>query len=327
MRIASWAMILVLPTLCLDLQACRRSTPPHTTDAAPDGGAAGGDSVTLTPEVMRQAGIATEEIHTAPFAVTLSVPCRLSPTAETPEEVEARLNYQAAEARFVRADADLERLRKLVAQEVVAAKAVQAAEADFAEARVERQRALAALNNLGQDGSGQETFPTSDVWALAEIYEPQIARLKPGARAWIHVESFADEAFGAQVVSLARFLKPQTRTLTARISVHDPQHRLRPQEIGTAEIQISERQALSVPDSALLYEGTGRVLFVRRGAEFKKVRVRIGSEQTGRAEVVEGLADGDEVVTRGAQVLLGEMFKTRIEPGEHGEVNGDPGDR
>ena len=57
-------------------------------------------------------------------------------------------------------------------------------------------------------------------------------------------------------------------------------------------------------------------MFVKRGDDFEKVRVRVGAEQAGRAEILEGLADGDEVVTRGAQVLLGEMLKTRIPIGE-----------
>ncbi len=265
----------------------------------------------------------TEVIHRAPLAVTLSLSCRLSPSAETSEEVEARLNFQSAEARYARAAAERDRVRKLLSQDVVSAKTVQTAEAEFAEARVERQRALTALNNLGLDGARQEAFPEADIWALAEIYEAQIAQVKPGAPAWIHVETFPGESFPGRVVSLARFLKPQTRTLAVRIAVQDPHHRLRPQEVGTAEIRIADRPALSVPASALLYEGTARVLFIRHGDGFEKIRVAVGAEQAGRAEILEGLRDGDEVVRSGSQVLLGEMFRTRIPTGEEEEKDKD----
>ncbi|HKB08683.1 MAG TPA: efflux RND transporter periplasmic adaptor subunit [Candidatus Polarisedimenticolia bacterium] len=320
----------VLPAgiVCFALAACGQATPPADpagAKAAP-GVDAANTPIHLLPEAARQAGIVTEVEHPAPFAVTLSLPCRLSPSAETPEEVEARLNFQAAEARFVRAEAELERLRKLLAQEVVSAKEVQTAEAEFAEARVDRQRAQTALNNLGLDAARQESFPRADMWALAEIYEPQVAQVKPGAPAWLHVVTSSDELFQSRVVSLAHFLKPQTRTLTARIAVQDPGHRLRPQEIGSAEIRVDERTALSVPTSALLYEGTSRVLFVKRGDAYEKVRVRVGAEQVGRAEILDGVSDGDEVVTRGAQSLLGEMFKTRI-PAEEDDEDKTPGDR
>jgi hypothetical protein len=326
MTVAARTGLAAVLILWLTPLACGRSAPSGdagagtrsgpAADAAPAGVARGAGRVTLTPEAVRQAGIAIETIHQAPFAVTLSLACRLSPSAETPEEVEARLNFQATEARFRRASAEVERVRKLFSQDVVSAKAVQTAETESAEARVERQRALTALNNLGMDAVHQESFPAADIWALAEIYEPQVSQVKPGTPAWIHVETFSGESFPGRVVSLARFLKPQTRTLSVRIAVQDPRHGLRPQEIGTAEVQTSVRLALSVPASALLYEGTERVLFVRRADFFEKVRVVVGAEQAGRAEILEGLVDGDEVVVRGAQILFGEMFRTRIPSGE-----------
>jgi multidrug efflux pump subunit AcrA (membrane-fusion protein) len=56
---------------------------------------------------------------------------------------------------------------------------------------------------------------------------------------------------------------------------------------------------------------------------FEKRRVRVGPRQGGRVEVLEGISEGDEVVTQGAQALLGELFKTTI-PGEGDES--DEGD-
>ena len=301
-------------------------TPPGPPAAAQGAAPAGGDArhatgdgslVTLSAEAIRQAGIVTEVVRLAPMAITLSVPARLSPTPETPEEVEARLAYQAADARFQQASAAVERLRKLSAENVVSSKSLQAAEADFAQARVERARAETALRNLGIDVAREGSFPAADLWALADIYDAQVPRVKPAARTWIHVESFPGEAFEGRVASLASSLKPQTRTLTVRIAVKDPHHRLRPQEPATAEIQVDARPALSVPAPALLYEGSDRVLFVRRdGATFQKVRVRVGAQQAGRSEVLEGLREGEEVVTRGAQILLGESFKTRMPQGQ-----------
>ena len=284
--------------------------------AGPSAGAHDPNRVALSREAILQAGIQTEVIRPAPFAVTLSLPARLSPVPESAEELEARLVYQSAEARYRRASSELERSRKLATENVVASKAVQGAEAEFAQAKVDRLRAETALRNLGIDGSREAAFPAADFWALAEVYDQQVPQVKAGAKAWVRVESFPDEPFAARVVSLARFLKPQTRTLTARIAIQDPQHRLRPQEVATAEIRVSERSALSVPVSALLYEGVERVLFVKHGESFVKIRVKAGAQQAGRVEILEGIADGDEVVTRGAQLLFGELYRTGIPSGD-----------
>ncbi|PYS96168.1 MAG: hypothetical protein DMF50_05725 [Acidobacteria bacterium] len=303
--------------------------PPAAEGAAPAAAVArhaAGDEplVTLSAEAIRQAGIVTEIVRRSPMAITLSVPARLSPTPETPEEVEARLAYQAADARFQQASAGVERLRKLSAENVVSSKSLQAAEADFAQARVERARAETALRNLGINAAREGSFPAADLWALADIYDAQVPHVKPGAVTWIHVESFPGEAFEGRVASLASSLKPLTRTLTVRIAVKDPRHRLRPQEPATAEIQVDARPALSVPAPSLLYEGSERVVFVRRdGATFEKVRVRVGAQQAGRNEILEGLTEGEEVVTRGAQILLGESFRTRIPQGDGADSEAD----
>jgi len=278
--------------------------------------------VVLTAEAIRQAGIVTEVIHRAPLALTLSLPARLSPVPETPEEVEARLSFEEADARFQHASAELQRVKKLAAENVAASKAVQAAQTEYAQAGVERRRSEAALRNLGMEGPRAGAFPAADFWALADVYESQVRDVNPGARAWVRVESFPGESFPARVVSLARFLRPQTRTLTARIAIQDSRRLLRAQETATVAVQVSERDTLSVPSHALLYEGMERVLFLKRGDGFEKTRVEVGPEQAGRAEILEGIADGDEVVIRGAQNLLGELFKTRI-PGPGG---GEPED-
>jgi hypothetical protein len=269
----------------------------------------------LTDEAVRQAGIATEVIHAGPFAVTLSLSARLSPVPETPEEVESRLRYQSADHRLHQASVQLERLRKLSAENVVAAKSVTEAETELAQAEVERMRAEAEARNQGIDPTRKAAFPTADMWALADLYDRQVSQVKEGARAWVRVESFASETFPGRVVALSHSLKLQTRTLTARIAVEDPRHRLRTQEPASVEVEVAETNSLSVPSESLLFEGTGRIVFVQRSGGFQKTRVRVGSERGGRTEILEGLADGDRVVMAGAQVLLGELSKIRI-PGE-----------
>jgi multidrug efflux pump subunit AcrA (membrane-fusion protein) len=290
--------------------------------AAKQAAAANPSRVVLTPEATRQAGIVTEVTHRSPFAATLSLPAKLSPTPETPEELEARLAYQESNARFQKAAAAFQRLKKLASENVAAAKTVQEAQMEYAQAEVERRRTQAALQNLGLGmGASTPTFPRADIWALADVYEAQVPNVKPQAEAWIAVESFPGEQFSGKVVALARFLRPLTRTFTARVAVQDPRHLLHPQETATVEVKTSERESLSVPASSLLYEGTDRILFVKRTDGFEKRRVQVGPRHEGRVEILEGISEGDEVVTQGAQALLGELFKATI-PGEGDESDG-----
>ena len=312
--LAGLVAMALAPVCC---RGAREARPPDpAAPAAPSGSAraeaAGVDRVVLTAEAERLAGIETEVANVTPFAVNVSVPCRLSPEAETPDEIEAHLDGQAARAREVRTVAELDRLRELLARGVVATKAVQDAEAEAAQARVDSRRAAAALERLGLAPDGAEgRYPAADIWALAEIDEAHAGAVAAGDRAWIQVESFPGTQFLGRLVALARFVKPDTRTLTGRIAVEDPRRRLRPQSLGTASIEVARREALSVPSSALLYADAGRILFVRRGDGYERADVRVGAEAGGRTEILAGLEPGETVVARGASRIWGEWLKAR----------------
>jgi hypothetical protein len=310
------ALVLVVAAVAAVAPACRReegeagkrsgpgAAAPETADRA-------SKPIVLTPEAERQAGIETEVLRAGPLAVGVTVPCRLSPTPETPDEIDARLDFQAARAREVRAASELERLRGLLAREVVAAKAVQAAEAEAAQARVDRQRAEAALDRLGLGSEGVPATKRADIWALADIDEAHASAVAAGNTASIVVESLPEARFRGRVVALARFVRPQTRTLTGRIAVEDPRHVLRAQSLGTATIEVANREALSVPTSALLYAEAERILFVRRDGGYERVDVKVGSEADGRSEILAGIEPGETVVVRGASRLWGEWLKAR----------------
>jgi len=313
------AILPLLVLLAVSSPACRRDPDEDHADhadhaAAPAAAGAGKKAlkgIALTPDAERAAGIETEVVQPGPFAVGVTVPCHLSPAAETPEEIQARLDYQAAKAREVRAATELERLRGLLAREVVAAKAVQAAEAEAEEAKVDTQRAEAVLDRLGLPPEGRSAHGAADIWALAEIDEAHVSEVSAGNTAWITVESLPEARFRGRVVALARFVKPQTRTLTGRIAVVDPKHALRPQSLGTATIEVSDREALSVPTAALLYADAGRILFVRKEGGYVRADVKVGAESAGRSEILSGLEPGATVVVRGASRLWGEWLKAR----------------
>jgi multidrug efflux pump subunit AcrA (membrane-fusion protein) len=60
-------------------------------------------------------------------------------------------------------------------------------------------------------------------------------------------------------------------------------------------------RALAVPESAIIDDGGQPAVFVMAGGEsFWKRRVRLGVRSGGYAQVLEGLSEGDRVVSRGA---------------------------
>ncbi len=68
-----------------------------------------------------------------------------------------------------------------------------------------------------------------------------------------------------------------------------------------------------IPDSALQSEGDAQIVFVaREGGKFEKRVVRLGMEQRGRVQVLDGLNAGEPVVTDGSFILKSEMLKGEL---------------
>jgi Cu(I)/Ag(I) efflux system membrane fusion protein len=151
---------------------------------------------------------------------------------------------------------------------------------------------------------GTTLFQLADlrsVWITAEVPERQAAWLKPGDPAEVDVPAFPGERFGAQVEYLYPELTQATRTLKVRVVVKNPSQHLRPGMFATAHFHgITQDHVLTVPSESVIKTGTRSVIIVADdGTHFHPMPVRVGTEQGGRSEIIEGLTIGQSVVASG----------------------------
>jgi membrane fusion protein, copper/silver efflux system len=151
---------------------------------------------------------------------------------------------------------------------------------------------------------GTTLFQLADlrtVWITAEVPERQAAWLKPGDSAEVDVPAFPGERFGAQVNYLYPELTQITRTLKVRVVVKNPSEHLRPGMFATVHFHgITQEHVLTVPSEAVIKTGTRSVIIVADdGTHFHPMPVRVGTEQGGRSEIIEGLTIGQSVVASG----------------------------
>jgi len=162
---------------------------------------------------------------------------------------------------------------------------------------------------------GAQTFTISGLstlWMMAAVSEENLEGLRIGMPVTIRVRAYPAETFAGQVVQLGPELDPATRMLTVRVLVPNPDGRLRPQMYATAEIaRGGSRSALFVPEVSIQNLNGNSVVFVRSpNSEFEARPVKTGARVDHEVEIVEGLKDGDEVVTDGAFVVKSQ-FLTR----------------
>jgi len=153
----------------------------------------------------------------------------------------------------------------------------------------------------------------SRVWVLADLYEYEAPFVQAGQAA-----SFAPvgaEGSSPELAATVAFVAPtvggKTRTVKIRLELANEEGRLRPGAYGTVRLQIPLEPALVVPADAVLDTGMRQLVFVRTGeGRFEPRAVRLGARGGGSVQVLEGLEEGEPVVTR-AQFLLDSESRLR----------------
>ncbi len=157
----------------------------------------------------------------------------------------------------------------------------------------------------------------SRVWVLASIYEYEADRLEKGARAHIEVQGVAEPVTG-RIDYVYPTVDPVSRTVTVRVVVENTQGLLRPGNYATAHLSARSIDAVWVPEEAVIDTGDRQVVYVALGeggasartGRFRPTLVRVGRRVDGRAEILEGISEGTEVVTT-AQFLLDSESRLR----------------
>jgi membrane fusion protein, copper/silver efflux system len=146
----------------------------------------------------------------------------------------------------------------------------------------------------------------STVWLLAEVYEQDLAQIRPGNAANITVHAYPDRLFEGRVAFVYPTVNAQTRTAKVRIQVPNPELLLKTDMYATVEIAApaGSTPTLAVPDSAVLDTGTRQTVLIDRGeGRFEPRAVKLGARAGGHAAVLEGVREGEKVVT-GANFLI-----------------------
>jgi membrane fusion protein (multidrug efflux system) len=99
-------------------------------------------------------------------------------------------------------------------------------------------------------------------------------------------------------------IDPVTRAVTVRSELPNPDRALRPGMLLTLQVFRPARQAVVVPEIAVIQVAQQAHVFrVLAGATVEQVNVKLGQRRRGEVEVTEGLAAGDRIVIDGTMKL------------------------
>lgn len=307
-----------------DLQASLSA--PATIEAEPE------KLVRITPPV---AGRLVRLHHQLGDAVRAGEPLI---TMDSSEISGVRAEHTKAQAALIRARQEYERQKLLYDAEIAARKDYEAAQQSLASASADARAAADHLAQLGADvqassrGSYVVKSPINGrvvemagsqggywndvnasvmtvadlrkVWLSASVPERDLAHVDVGQPAHIVLAAYPDLRLEGRVQYVGEIVDTATRSVKVRVSVDNPQGRLRPGMFARVAFDGPARQAMMVPVSALLQGQVSTRVFVDKGGwRFEPRDVQVGVQQDGRAEIVSGLAAGERVVANGGVLL------------------------
>jgi Cu(I)/Ag(I) efflux system membrane fusion protein len=144
-----------------------------------------------------------------------------------------------------------------------------------------------------------ELVDLSAVWVLADVYEAQLRFVAPGVATRLELNAFPGRTDTGAVQLVDPVLDEKTRTAKVRIAFDNPDGALRPGMFGAVTLERPQRAVVRVPADALVRSGLEAYVFVARGAgRFEPRRVKAGEVGREYAEVLDGVSEGEQVVTK-----------------------------
>jgi RND family efflux transporter MFP subunit len=140
----------------------------------------------------------------------------------------------------------------------------------------------------------------SRVWVMAAIYEYELPFVRLGQKARMTLSYLPGRAYDGRVTLIHPVLEEGTRTVQVRLEFANPDLDLRPGMYADVEIRSDLGEHLGLPEGAVLSSGTRHIVFVEKGeGVFEPREVRIGLRLPDAVQVIEGLREGETVVSSG----------------------------
>ena len=258
----------------------------------------------------------------------------------SPDYAQMQNDARKAASEMALAGRTITRLRELSQHGAAAQKDVEAAEAAYANAKSEYERATSQLRTIsfgrtnsapgnydlcsplggivvekkispGQqirsDQSENPLFVVTDptrLWLFLDVTEMDVASLSPNQEVLIHTKAFPDRTFHGQLEIIGGGLDAATRTIKARCVVDNSEKLLRAETYVSADVSASTVSGVDVSSKAILLKNNRHYVFVETApGQFERRTVKLGVESNGRSVIVDGLAAGQRVVTDGCLLL------------------------
>ena len=160
-----------------------------------------------------------------------------------------------------------------------------------------------------QPGNTPAPYSVADIsriWLNASVTESDMPLVKKGQEIRVTVMAFPDRTFEGQISTVGSTVDPQLHRGLVRAEIDDPKHELLPGMFAAFVIITGDPiKAAAMPLDGVVREGDGSmtVWVTTDGHHFTQRTVKLGLQDGGYDQVIDGVSPGERVVVKGAIIL------------------------
>ena len=144
---------------------------------------------------------------------------------------------------------------------------------------------------------------------LCDLKIPEVyaSILKKDLKLKAKFSAYKNKNYDGKIESVASRVDAQTRSILARAKIQNENNEIIPGSLLEIEIFYNEKDALSIPDTSVMYEGNKKFVYkLIKNEIIKKIEVKTGVRNNGNLEVLDGLNKDDQIIAEGL---------TKVRPG------------
>jgi cobalt-zinc-cadmium efflux system membrane fusion protein len=167
----------------------------------------------------------------------------------------------------------------------------------------------AAPGDFVQPGNAPAPYSVADIsriWMNASVTESDMPLVRKGQPIHVAVMAFPGRVFDGEISMVGASVDPQLHRGLVRAEIEDPKHELLPGMFASFVIVTGAPvNAVAIPADGVVREGNGTmtVWLATDGHHFTKRTVKVGLQNSGYDQILEGVASGAHIVTKGAVYL------------------------